>query len=309
MRTLRTARLALEPQVAAHAEQMFDVLRDPAIYEYENEAPASVDALRERFARLETRSSGDGRERWLNWVVRLPSGEAIGYTQATVYPDRHAGIAYVFASGYWGRGFAREAVLAMQNELAAHYHVRRLTAVLKAANQRSLRLLTRLGYAQAVPEPGAIGPDEALMELAMPATAEAVAREWFTRVWNEGQESAIHELLAADAKMHGLPTPDGAPLTGPADFVPFWRKFHSAFPDIRITVERAIAAGDMVAVHCHVVAKHTGHSLGIAATQRPIDMWGMGMARVRDGKIVEAWNAFDFLTLYQQIGLVPALSG
>jgi len=141
----------------------------------------------------------------------------------------------------------------------------------------------------------------------MSATPEAVAREWFAKVWNAGSESAIRELLASDAAMHGLPTPDGKPLIGPQAFVPFWRKFHSAFPDIRIDVERAVAQGDMVAVHCHVVAKHTGHDLGIQATGKPIDMWGMGMARVRDGKIVEAWNCFDFLTMYQQVGLVAAI--
>jgi predicted ester cyclase len=90
--------------------------------------------------------------------------------------------------------------------------------------------------------------------------------------------------------------------------VPFWRKFHSAFPDIVIDVERAVSQGDMVAVHCHLTAKHTGDDLGIQATHKPIDMWGMGMARVRDGKIVEAWNSYDFLTMYQQVGLLPALA-
>lgn len=142
----------------------------------------------------------------------------------------------------------------------------------------------------------------------MAATAEAVAREWFKRVWNEGSEAAIGELLAPDARMHGLPTPDGKPIVGPGEFTPFWRKFHNAFPDIRITVERAISQGDMVAVHCHIVARHTGHDLGVQATHKPVDMWGMGMARVRDGRIVEAWNSFDFMTMYQQIGVLPALA-
>jgi hypothetical protein len=27
------------------------------------------------------------------------------------------------------------------------------------------------------------------------------------------------------------------------------------------------------------------------------------MARVKDGKMIEGWNNFDFLSLYQQIGL------
>jgi predicted ester cyclase len=142
----------------------------------------------------------------------------------------------------------------------------------------------------------------------MTATPEAVAREWFEQVWNQGSEAAIHRLLAAGAKMHGLPTPDGQPLAGPTAFVPFWRKFHDAFPDMRIDVARCVSAGDMVAVHCHVVGRHQGDALGIQATQRPIDFWGMGMARVRDGQIVEAWNCYDFLAMYQQMGMLPAIA-
>ena len=33
----------------------------------------------------------------------------------------------------------------------------------------------------------------------------------------------------------------------------------------------------------------------------------MVMARVRDGKIVEGWNAFDFMSMYQQVGMLPVL--
>jgi len=43
MRTIDASSLTLEPQTAAHAEQMFVVLSDPAIYEYENKPPASLE--------------------------------------------------------------------------------------------------------------------------------------------------------------------------------------------------------------------------------------------------------------------------
>jgi hypothetical protein len=33
----------------------------------------------------------------------------------------------------------------------------------------------------------------------------------------------------------------------------------------------------------------------------------MGIARVQNGKIVEGWNCFDFMSLYQQVGLLPAV--
>ena len=104
MRVVEAGNLRLEPQTAQHAAEMFAVLSDPAIYEYENEPPASAEWLRERFSRLETRMSRDGREQWLNWVIRIPSSELIGYVQATVHSGGRANIAYVLSSAYWGRG-------------------------------------------------------------------------------------------------------------------------------------------------------------------------------------------------------------
>lgn len=166
MREIASDRLTLVPQVAAHADAMFVVLSDPAIYAYENAPPPSVEWLRERYARLETRRSGDGTEHWLNWVVRLADGEPIGYVQATVHASGRAAIAYEFGSAWWGKGYAREATQAMIDELAACYAVRGLNAVLKRANFRSLRLLERLGFTLASAEQHAaesVEPDECLL--------------------------------------------------------------------------------------------------------------------------------------------------
>jgi RimJ/RimL family protein N-acetyltransferase len=166
MRTIRTERLVLEPQTASHAEEMLAVLSDPAIYEYENAPPRSLEWLRERFAKLETRRSADGTEHWLNWVIRIPSSELIGYVQATVHPDGRAAIAYELASRFWGRGLASAAVQAIVPALREDYGARRLSAVFKRRNHRSQRLLERLGFSRATPELHAeLGaePDEMLM--------------------------------------------------------------------------------------------------------------------------------------------------
>src|SRR5205085_9214771 len=120
MRIIETARLTLEPQTVAHAQAMFAVLSDLRIYEHENEPPSSLEWLRARFARLESRQSPDGSEQWLNWVIRLPTSELAGYVQATVHADGRAAIAYVLASRYWGRGLATQAVIAMIQELGEH---------------------------------------------------------------------------------------------------------------------------------------------------------------------------------------------
>jgi predicted ester cyclase len=33
-----------------------------------------------------------------------------------------------------------------------------------------------------------------------------------------------------------------------------------------------------------------------------VDITGIAIVRVRDGKIVEAWNNFDFMGMFQQLG-------
>jgi predicted ester cyclase len=137
----------------------------------------------------------------------------------------------------------------------------------------------------------------------MAANPDSVVRTWFEEVWNRGLEDTIDRLFAVDGIAHGLP---GNDLKGPADFKPFFRNFRGAFPDMRIEVTRSVTEGDMIAVHCRVTGTHTGHTMG-KATGNPMEFLGMCIARVRNGQIVEAWNSFDFLTLYQQLGLLPKL--
>lgn len=146
MRTLHTARCTLEPQVEAHAPEMFVVLCDPAIYEFENVPPPSVERLALGYRKKEARVSPDGSQQWLNWVVRLPSGELAGYVQATVLPSGASYVAYEFASKHWRQGIGSASVQAMLDELAQAYGVHLFVAVLKSANHRSTGLLQHLGF-------------------------------------------------------------------------------------------------------------------------------------------------------------------
>lgn len=138
------------------------------------------------------------------------------------------------------------------------------------------------------------------------ANREIVAA-WFDQVWNAGDETAIGRLMAPAAKFHGLPSSDGAPIVGPAAFKPFVQTFREAFPDIKISILRTVCEGDLVAAHCVVTGTHKGSSLGMQATGRPISIYGMGMAIIRDAQIQESWNYFDFMSLYQQVGALPTL--
>jgi len=135
-------------------------------------------------------------------------------------------------------------------------------------------------------------------------TPREVAAAWFEAVWNKKDPAAIDRYLAPDAKMHGL---GDVPMKRD-EFRQLHRTFCGAFPDIRIEVVRTVSEGDMVVALCHVTGTHGGAALGCAPTQKCIEMWGMGMARVAGDQIVEGWNAWDFMSLYQQVGMLPAIA-
>ena len=61
----------------------------------------------------------------------------------------------------------------------------------------------------------------------------------------------------------------------------------------------------MRAAHCHVAGRHVGTDLGGPATGAAVNFWGITILRAENGRIVEGWNSFDCLSLYQQIGWVP----
>ena len=137
----------------------------------------------------------------------------------------------------------------------------------------------------------------------MPESPDTVMRAWFDELWNQGRSDTIDRLFAADGRAHGLGV---TPIVGRAQFHSFYQGFRQAFPDIQVEVARSVTEGDMVSVHCHVTGTHTGPGFGAPSGGR-VDFWGHCMARVQNGQLVEGWNTFDFLTCYQQMGLLPQL--
>jgi steroid delta-isomerase-like uncharacterized protein len=131
---------------------------------------------------------------------------------------------------------------------------------------------------------------------------EKVIRRWFDEVWNHGSEAAIDELFASDGVAHGLNDADGQPLRGPENFKVLQRAFLAAYPDLTITIEDTITEGDKIAARCTVRATHTGDGLGLTPTNQPIEFTGLTFVKIKDGQIVEAWNEFDFMKMYSQVG-------
>ncbi len=132
---------------------------------------------------------------------------------------------------------------------------------------------------------------------------KSLLQHWFEEVWNKGQAHAIDALMAPDAIAHGIYDANGAEIRGPTAFKGYFHQFRESFPDIQVTIHDTITDGDREVVRCTVNGTHQGASLGVAASGKRVTFTGICIIRHNDGKIVEAWNNFDFLGMYQQLGL------
>ena len=133
---------------------------------------------------------------------------------------------------------------------------------------------------------------------------KALTERWFEEVWNKGRAEAIREMVTEDLVVHGLSDAKGEAIKGVKEFDRFHSQFVNAFPNIQVKVEDLIAEGDKVAARCTVSAKHTGDALGFAPTHADVDFTGIAIVRIKDGKIVEAWNNFDFMKMNRQLGII-----
>jgi predicted ester cyclase len=99
---------------------------------------------------------------------------------------------------------------------------------------------------------------------------------------------------------HYAAMPDA--VKGPEGFKGMYSFFiQPAFPDQKITIEREVIDGDMIAVQVSWTATHKGPFLNIPATGKSIFVPGTGIFRIADGKIAETWMLEDFLGIYQQL--------
>jgi len=120
-------RLALEPLRVEHADEMAPLLDDPSLHTFIGGEPATLQELRDRYARQVVGQTPDGSQRWLNWIVRLRDNrQAVGFVQATISEqdgELTADLAWVVAPSQQGSGYARESVLLMASWLRQqHIH-------------------------------------------------------------------------------------------------------------------------------------------------------------------------------------------
>src|SRR3954451_14267166 len=85
-------------------------------------------------------------------------------------------------------------------------------------------------------------------------------------------------------------------------------KLFRAIPDLVFTAEDEIIRGDSVAGKWTISGTHRGTLFGLPATGRPIEIRGVSMLQMRDGKFLRDDFFFDTGSVLRQVGLMPSLA-
>jgi RimJ/RimL family protein N-acetyltransferase len=151
MTSMQSQNLHFELLTAAHADDLFPILTTPSILSFIDPTgdPLTIEELREDYT---TRMNGpiistNSNERWFNMAIRLKDSpfSVIGRLEATGYGE-WGELAYLLGEDWWGKSLAFEAMLWWHNYLAAAVPETIWWATVHPENQRSIRLLKRLGY-------------------------------------------------------------------------------------------------------------------------------------------------------------------
>lgn len=88
----------------------------------------------------------------------------------------------------------------------------------------------------------------------------------------------------------------------------FLTELFTAFPDLTFEVGERIARGDRVAEKWTMRGTHSAEYIGVPATGSPVQIDGMSMVRMRDGRFLADDFYFDASGVMRQLGLLPSLA-
>lgn len=144
------------------------------------------------------------------------------------------------------------------------------------------------------------GGEEASRQVA--AKNKLVARRLFEVVLSTGDWDEYRRLHTERFKAHA-----GGGRSGTLDEdLAAAKGLRQAFPDLKVGVERVVAENDMVVVQWIARGVNTGSGNGLPATGRSVEVGGITIFRMEQGRIAEEWNSMDTLLMLRQLGLMPS---
>jgi steroid delta-isomerase-like uncharacterized protein len=134
-------------------------------------------------------------------------------------------------------------------------------------------------------------------DLATTERNKAVARRVFDEIFNQKRMQAADEIYARDFINHGLRRQISL-----AEDQAAARSEVKAFPDLKMTVDAMVAEGDYVTVLWTFHGTHTAWGYGgLPPTGARVEMRGITIWRVINGRIHDEWTSFNAMGAYMQV--------
>ncbi|HEU4894823.1 MAG TPA: GNAT family N-acetyltransferase [Acidimicrobiia bacterium] len=145
---IRTPRLVIRQALRDDADALYERRNDPLVARYQDWAtPYPMAKVEETLAEIAGMDGPEPDEWWMATVEDAGTGEIVG--DLAVHPTsggRTVEIGYTFASRWWGRGLAVEAVSGLVDWLFDQEQTTRLTGLLHPDNRASAMVLERTGF-------------------------------------------------------------------------------------------------------------------------------------------------------------------
>ena len=113
----------------------------------------------------------------------------------------------------------------------------------------------------------------------------------------------IDEFVLPDAQIR---TPLPIDATGAEKLKQVWSMLFSVYPDLHLTVDDLIAAGDKIVTRNTVTGTQQGEFMGTAPTGKSVTYNEIFIFRFVDGRVAETWGVVDVYAQMRQIGVLSA---
>lgn len=127
---------------------------------------------------------------------------------------------------------------------------------------------------------------------------KSVVQSYWDGKWNERKPEILDELLTQDVIHHG-----SSEINGIEEYKQIYGMYLSAMGETQIKVEQLVAEGDRVVSLVRIKGIHNGPLGDIPPTGKEINVRGLTVFRLVDGKIAEEWEILDELAMLTQLGL------
>lgn len=127
----------------------------------------------------------------------------------------------------------------------------------------------------------------------------------YSSVWDKVlNERQINEINDTNFDQNIIMVSNPENITGIDSFKAYYQNFLTGFSDINFEIMDVFGQGDKIVKHWRFEGKHTGEFFGIPPTGNTVDVEGVTLVKMKNGKIAQEQDFMDNSVFFKQLGLI-----